>query len=80
MLCSWTRSLTLTMPHSSNNITFGGLGGTHTCKNKTTFPLSEILFVLFFYKIFPGSQTQKEFSNITEDKSYFQAVQCRSFS
>ena len=35
MLCSWTRHLTLTMPHSSNNITFGGLGGTHTCKNKT---------------------------------------------
>ena len=34
MLCSWTRHLTLTMPHSSN-ITFGGLGGTHTCKNKT---------------------------------------------
>ena len=35
MLCSWTRHLTLTMPHSSNNIKFGGLGGTHTCKNKT---------------------------------------------
>ena len=35
ILCSWTRHLTLTMPHSSNNITFGGLGGTHTCKNKT---------------------------------------------
>ena len=33
MLCSWTRHLTLTMPHSSNNITFGDLG--HTCKNKT---------------------------------------------
>ena len=35
MLCSWTRHLTLTMPHSSNNIKFGSLGGTHTCKNKT---------------------------------------------
>ena len=35
MLCSWTRHLTLTMPHSGNNITFEGLGGTHTCKNKT---------------------------------------------
>ena len=35
MLCSWTRHLTLTKPHSSNNITFGGLGGTHTCKNRT---------------------------------------------
>ena len=27
-------TLTLTMPHSSNNITFGGFGGTHTCKNR----------------------------------------------
>ena len=36
MLCSWTRHLTLTiMSHSSNNITFRGLGGTHRCKNKT---------------------------------------------
>ena len=35
MLCSWTRHLTLTMPHSINNIKFGGLGGTHTCKDKT---------------------------------------------
>ena len=35
MLNSWTRHLTLTMPHSSNNITFGDLGRTHTCKNKT---------------------------------------------
>ena len=32
MLNSWTRHLTLTMPLSSNNITFGGLGDTHTCK------------------------------------------------
>ena len=35
MLWSWTRYLTVTMPHSSNNIRFGGSGGTHTCKNKT---------------------------------------------
>ena len=35
ILCSCTRHLTLTRPHSSNNISFGGLGGTHTCKNKT---------------------------------------------
>ena len=35
MLCSWTGHLTLTMPLCSNNIAFGGLGGTQTCKNKT---------------------------------------------
>ena len=35
MLCSSTRHLTLTKPHSSNNISFGGLGGTLTCQNKT---------------------------------------------
>ena len=60
MLCSWTRHLTLTMPHSSNNITFGGLAGTHTCKNKTLVFNCEdyfhfhrmILFVLLFKRFF----------------------------
>ena len=33
--CCVLGHLTLTMPHSSNNITFRGSGGTHTCKNKT---------------------------------------------
>ena len=77
MLCSWTRHLTLTKPHSSNNISFGGLDGTHTCKNKTPvfncedhFHFHRLCLFYFFKKIF-CSQTQKEFSNITEDKSYF---------
>ena len=37
-----------------------------------------ILLVLFF-KMILSSQTQRKFSNIAEDESYFQAVQCRSY-
>ena len=83
ILNSWTRHLTLTMPHSSNNITFGGLGDTHTCKTlafncQDHFHFHKIS-LFYFSKEFFFSQTQ-EFSNITEDKSYFQAVQRRSYS
>ena len=84
MLCSWTRHLTLTMPHSSNNLTFGGLGGTHTCKNKNLvfncedhFHFHRFCLFYFFQRFF--LVRQKEFSNITEDKSYFQAGQHRSY-
>ena len=86
MLCSCTRHLTLTMPHSSNNISFGGLDGTHTCKNKTPVFNCEdhfhfhIFCLFYFYKKIFSSQTQKEISNIIEDKSYFQAVQRRRYS
>ena len=86
MLFSWTRHLTLTMPHSSNNITFGELGGTHTCKNKTLVFNCEDHFhfhrfrLFYLFKRFFSSQTQKEFSNITDGKSYFQAGQRRSYS
>ena len=58
MLCSCTRHLTLTMPHSSNNISFGGLGGTYTCKNKTPVFNCEhhfhfhIFCLFYFYKRF----------------------------
>ena len=50
------------MLHSSNNIKFGGLSGTHTCKNKTlVFNCEDRFhsFVLLFKMIF-SSQTQKE--------------------
>ena len=86
MLCSCTRHLTLTMPHSSNNISFGGLDGTHTCKNKTPVFNCEdhfhfhIFCLFYFYKKIFSSQTQKEISNIIEDKSYFQAVESRRYS
>ena len=86
MLCSCTRHLTLTMPHSSNNISFGGLDGTHTCKNKTPVFNCEdhfyfhIFCLFYFYKKIFSSQTQKKISNIIEDKSYFQAVQSRRYS
>ena len=86
MLCSCTRHLTLTMRHSSNNISFGGLGGTHTCKNKTPVFNCEDHFhfqrfcLFYFLNRFFSSQTQKEVSIITQDKSYFQAAQSRSYS
>ena len=84
--CCVLGHLTLTMPHSSNKITFGGSGCTHTCKNKTLVFNCEDHFhfyrfcLFYFFKRFFCSQIQKEFSNITEDKSYFQAGRRRSQS
>ena len=58
--CCVLGHLPLTMPHSSNNITFGGSGGTHTCKNKTLvfscedhFHFHRFCLFYFFKRFFP---------------------------
>ena len=76
LLCSWTRQLSLTMPHSSK------VWVAHIHVRIKRYYLTVRIISTFldsvcsiFLKDFFFSHTQKEFIDVTEDKSYFQAIQ-----